>query len=175
MEWLSFNFVDILDILLFSVLLYYLFKALRKGGNSTLLVGIITFVMMWVLFSRILGMRLMGRIMDYMMGMGLLVLVILFQDDIRRFLTLLGSTNKWLSPEKIFRQRKRDQAKQQEASYIAMMTRASDCWLTPSPERCRRPISLGSELPWATGRMHAAARMCRSRMISAPSWSGEPS
>ena len=32
MEWLSFNFVDILDILLFSVLLYYLFKALRKGA-----------------------------------------------------------------------------------------------------------------------------------------------
>lgn len=122
MEWLSFNFVDVLDILLFSVLLYYLFRALRKGGNSTLLVGIITFVIMWVLFSRILSMRLMGRIMDYMMGMGLLVLVILFQDDIRRFLTLLGSTNKWLSPEKIFRQRKRDQAKQQEASYIAMMT-----------------------------------------------------
>lgn len=122
MEWLSFDLIDFVDIILFGVLLYYLMRALRKSGNSTLLIGIITFVVMWVLFSRILNMRLMGQIMDYMMGMGLLVLVILFQDEIRHFLTLLGSTNKWLSPDKIFRQRKRDEAKQREASYIAMMT-----------------------------------------------------
>ena len=50
MEWLAFNFIDLLDILLFGVLLYYLFLALRRGGNSTLLVGIITFVLMWGLF-----------------------------------------------------------------------------------------------------------------------------
>lgn len=121
MNWLPFSLIDLLDITLFAVLLYYLFNALRRSGSSTLLLGILALVLAWIVASPLLGMRLMGQILDYVMGAGLLVLVILFQDDIRHFLNVLGSTNRWLKIGSLFKKEASEQA-QVENSYIAKIT-----------------------------------------------------
>lgn len=121
MNWLPFSIIDLLDILLFGVLLYYLFNALRRSGSSTLLLGIMALVGAWIIASPLLSMRLMGQILDYVMGAGLLVLVILFQDDIRHFLNVLGSTNRWLKIRSLFKKEKDDQ-EQMENSCIAKIT-----------------------------------------------------
>lgn len=121
MNWLPFSFIDILDIVLFGILLYYIFNALRRSGSSTLLLGILALVVAWVIASPLLGMRLMGQVLDYVMGAGLLVLVILFQDDIRHFLNVLGSTNRWLKIGSIFKKEEKDLT-QIENSYIAKIT-----------------------------------------------------
>ena len=121
MNWLPFSFKDIIDIILFGLLIYYVFNALRKSGSSTLLLGIFALMAAWVIASPLLRMRLMGQVLDYVMGAGLLVLVILFQDDIRHFLNVLGSTNRWLKIGSLFK-KEADGQVQQENSYIAKIT-----------------------------------------------------
>ena len=53
------------------------------------------FVGVWIVVTQILDMRLIGSIMDKFMSVGLLILVILFQDEIKRFLVQLGSHKRW--------------------------------------------------------------------------------
>ncbi len=125
MSWLSFTFIDFLDIVIFGSVLYLIYNSLRKSGSSNLLLGIATLVLLWVVASLLLNMRLMGKVMSAVMNAGLLALVIIFQDDIRRFLNALGSGgNRWLSIRRLFKSRSKSDEKA-EASYIAMITFAS--------------------------------------------------
>lgn len=123
MSWLSFTFIDFLDIVIFGTVLYFVYNSLRKSGSSNLLLGIIALVMLWVIATVLLNMKVMGRVMSAVMNAGLLALVIIFQDDIRRFLNALGSGgNRWLSISRLFRARNKKEELQEEASYIAMIT-----------------------------------------------------
>ena len=62
-------------------------------------------------------MRLMGAILDKFISVGFLVLVILFQDEIRRFLVALGSHRGWKFLGKIFSKKNHD--KENEGKFIA--------------------------------------------------------
>lgn len=88
---INFGVKDIIDILLIALMLFYIFKMLRSSGNLSLFYGVLVFFVLWVLASEIFEMRLTGSILDKFMGIGLIVLVILFQDQIKRFLIDLGS------------------------------------------------------------------------------------
>lgn len=68
---------------------------MRESGTLNIFVGILAFIVLWVVVYKILDMRLIGTIMDKFINIGLLVLVILFQDQIRRFLVDLGSNHRW--------------------------------------------------------------------------------
>lgn len=92
---IEFGVKDALDILIVATLLYYMFKMMKESGAIKIFSGLITFVIVWVIFRLILDMRLLGAIMDKFMSLGLLVLVVLFQEEIRRFLTELGSRSRW--------------------------------------------------------------------------------
>lgn len=92
--WLSFTFLDAIDILLVSVFLYYTYSILKTSGSKAIFIGLFTFVAIWWLVSRVFEMHLMGAILDKIMSVGVLTLVILFQDDIRKFLIGLGSTKR---------------------------------------------------------------------------------
>lgn len=91
----SFGIKDILDILLVAFLLYYLYKLMKESGSINIFYGVLAFIGVWVLASVVLDMRLTGSILDKFMSIGLLVLVILFQDQIKRFLVELGSRKRW--------------------------------------------------------------------------------
>ena len=87
----SFGIKDIFDIVIVAFLLYYLYKIMKESGTINIFYGVLAFIMVWVITSELLGMRLIGSILDKFMSIGLLVLVILFQDQIKRFLVELGS------------------------------------------------------------------------------------
>ncbi|MDE6543498.1 MAG: diadenylate cyclase CdaA [Muribaculaceae bacterium] len=91
----SFGIKDLLDILLVAVLLYYLYKLMKESGSINIFYGVLAFIGVWVFASVILDMRLTGTLLDKFMSIGLLVLVILFQDQIKRFLVELGSRKRW--------------------------------------------------------------------------------
>ena len=91
----SFGIKDLLDILLVAVLLYYLYKLMKESGSIHIFYGVLAFIGVWVFASVILDMRLTGTLLDNFMSIGLLVLVILFQDQIKRFLVELGSRKRW--------------------------------------------------------------------------------
>ncbi len=90
-----FGFKDFIDVLLVALLLFYLFRLVKISGLRPLFVGILVFLVIWILVSRVFNMVLLGSILDQFVGVGLFLLVILFQDEIRRFLMSLGSKKGW--------------------------------------------------------------------------------
>ncbi|MDE6277568.1 MAG: diadenylate cyclase CdaA [Muribaculaceae bacterium] len=105
---LTFGIKDIIDILLFAVLLYYVYRLMKESGTINIFYGVLAFVVVWVVASEIFGMRLIGTILDKFMSIGLLILVILFQDQIKRFLVELGSNRRWRFLANIFHRHKDD-------------------------------------------------------------------
>ncbi|MFA6837623.1 MAG: diadenylate cyclase CdaA [Dysgonamonadaceae bacterium] len=97
-----FGFKDLIDILLVGLMLYYLYKLVDISGMKPLFLGIIMFLIIWVLVSKMFDMVLIGSIMDELVSIGLFLLIILFQDEIRRFLMSMGSKKGWKFLSKFF-------------------------------------------------------------------------
>lgn len=88
---IDFQTTDALDILAVAILLYYTYRIMRGSSSSKLFVGIVIFVIAWLLVSQVFKMRLLASILDHIISIGGIALIILFQDDLRRFLTNLGT------------------------------------------------------------------------------------
>ena len=88
---MDFGLKDAIDIILVATLLFYVYRTMKESGTLNIFVGVLAFIVAWVVISEIIGMKLMGTIMDKFMNIGLLILVIIFQDQIKRFLVELGS------------------------------------------------------------------------------------
>ena len=73
---------DIFDIAIMALLLFYLYRIMKESGTINIFFGVLAFIGVWVFASQILDMLLIGTVLDKFMSIGLLVLVILFQDQI---------------------------------------------------------------------------------------------
>lgn len=98
-----FGIKDALDIIIVALLLYYLYKIMKESGTINIFFGVLAFIIVWVVASEIFEMRLIGTILDKVMSIGLIILVILFQDQIKRFLVELGSHKRWRFLRHLFR------------------------------------------------------------------------
>ncbi len=98
-----FGIKDALDILIVAMLLFYLYRIMKESGTINIFFGVLAFIIVWVVTSEILDMRLIGTILDKVMSIGLIILVILFQDQIKRFLVELGNHNRWKFLRNLFR------------------------------------------------------------------------
>ncbi|MBF6596649.1 MAG: TIGR00159 family protein [Fermentimonas sp.] len=103
-----FGIKDFIDVLLVALLLFYLFRLVRISGLRPLFLGILVFMIIWLLVSRLFNMVLLGSILDQFVSVGLFLIVILFQDEIRRFLMSLGSKKGWNFITKLFFPSERD-------------------------------------------------------------------
>ena len=79
---MDFGLKDAIDIILVATLLFYVYRTMKESGTLNIFVGVLAFIVAWVVISEIIGMKLMGTIMDKFMNIGLLILVIIFQDQI---------------------------------------------------------------------------------------------
>lgn len=102
----AFGIKDIIDIILVALLLYYIYKLMKESGTINIFYGVMAFIVVWIVASEIFAMRLIGTILDKFMSIGLLILVILFQDQIKRFLVELGSHRRWSFLANIFHHHK---------------------------------------------------------------------
>lgn len=100
---ISFGIKDIIDILIIAVMLFYIYKMMKSSGTLSLFYGVLIFFVLWILASEIFDMRLTGSILDKFMGIGLIVLVIIFQDQIKRFLIDIGSHGRMKYFRKLFK------------------------------------------------------------------------
>ena len=98
-----FSIKDLIDILLVATLLFYLYRTMKNSGSLDIFVGVLAFVVAWVVMYKIFDMRLIGTIMDKFIDIGLFILVILFQDEIKHFLTELGSRRGLKFVQKLFK------------------------------------------------------------------------
>jgi uncharacterized protein (TIGR00159 family) len=103
--FVSFGIKDAIDILLVALLMYQIYKLMKNSGTLTIFSGVVSIIVVWILASQVLEMRLIGGILDKVISVGFIVLVILFQDEIRRFLVALGSNKGWRILYSLFRKR----------------------------------------------------------------------
>lgn len=111
---IDFGIKDIIDILLVALLLYYVYRLMKESGTINIFYGVMAFTILWVFASEIFDMRLIGSILDKFMAIGLLILVILFQDQIKRFLVEMGSHRRWRFLRTLFHHRQDEDDKKHE-------------------------------------------------------------
>lgn len=114
----GFGIKDILDIVIVALMLYYLYRIMKESGTINVFIGVLAFIAVWVVTSEILEMRLIGTILDRFMSIGLLVLVILFQDQLKRFLVELGSQRRWKLFKQLFHHHRGKDADSNEPSWV---------------------------------------------------------
>ncbi len=87
----DFGVKDVIDIVLVALMLFYIYRLMKESRSLNVFMGILVFIVLWLVVSQVLDMRLLGSIMDKLVSVGVLALIILFQEDIRKFLYNLGA------------------------------------------------------------------------------------
>jgi len=98
----EFGIKDIVDIVLVALMLYYIYRLMKESRSLNVFMGIMVFVVLWLVVSQILEMRLLGSIMDKLVSVGVIALIILFQEDIRKFLYNLGAHQRIQALRRLF-------------------------------------------------------------------------
>lgn len=91
LAFLTFRWLDALDILIVAFLLYQLYNLVKGTAAINIFVGILSLYLLWLLV-RALNMQLLGSILGQFIGVGVLALIVVFQQEVRRFLLLIGTT-----------------------------------------------------------------------------------
>ena len=102
--FITIRFLDILDILMVAFILYQLYLLIKGTVAFNIFIGIFVVYLFWLLV-RALNMELIGTLMGQFIGVGVLALIVVFQQEIRRFLLLIGSNsqvNRLLGTERLF-------------------------------------------------------------------------
>ncbi len=97
MDFINFKILDIVDILLVAFLLFQLYKLLKGTVAIKIFVGIATIYLIWKLVEG-LQMQLLSEILGQFIGVGVLAVIIVFQQELRKFLLFIGN-NKVFSKE----------------------------------------------------------------------------
>lgn len=100
MEFLgeSINFLKIIDLILVLFVLYYLFKIL-KGAKGIFFLNAVLILFVINLLSRSLGLEYFNVLLEQIMLMLFVALPIIFQNELKRALEILGQKNpilQWL-------------------------------------------------------------------------------
>ena len=98
----EFGIKDIIDIVLVALMLFYIYRLMKESRSLNVFMGILIFVVLWLVVSQVLEMKLLGSIMDKLVSVGVIALIILFQEDIRKFLYNLGAHQRVQTLRRLF-------------------------------------------------------------------------
>ena len=87
----EFGIKDFVDIFCVALILYYIYRLMKESRSLNVFIGIMVFIVVWLFVSQILEMRLLGSIMDKLVSVGVIAIIILLQEEIRKFLYNLGA------------------------------------------------------------------------------------
>ena len=90
--FLEIGWVDIIDIFLFAILLYQVYKLMKGSVAIKVFLGFLVLYLIY-LMVKAAEMELISNVLGQFMGVGVLAAIILFQQEIRKFLLLLGRTS----------------------------------------------------------------------------------
>ena len=91
-ELLKFSVVDVIDVILVAFLLYYVYKLVKGTVAINIFIGIVIIYLIWKL-TQALQMQLLSNILGGFISVGMFALIVVFQQEIRKFLLMVGSTN----------------------------------------------------------------------------------
>lgn len=98
------RFLDIIDILLVAIIFYEIYKLVKGTVAFNIFMGIFIIFVVWLVVKS-LKMELLGSILSQLFGVGIIAIIIVFQQEVRRFLLMLGSryrANRHFSLENLF-------------------------------------------------------------------------
>lgn len=99
--FLELRWIDIIDILLVAYLVYLVYKLIKGSVAVKIFIGIISIYIIYQIVSS-LGMEMLSGILGQFVGVGGLAALILFQQEIRKILLLIGKSS-FLTDDGIFR------------------------------------------------------------------------
>lgn len=92
LDFLEIGFFDVLDILLVAFLLFYVYRLVRGSAAINIFIGIVIIYLLWQL-TLLLNMEMFSNVLGQFIGVGMFALIVVFQQEIRKFLLMIGSTN----------------------------------------------------------------------------------
>jgi len=92
---LTFQIKDIIDIVLVAILMYIGYFWTRETGAKNIFVGLIILVVIWFFVTKIFKLALLGAIFNGISSVGAFALIVIFQVEIRRFFSKIGSRSNW--------------------------------------------------------------------------------
>ena len=117
---LNITFLDLIDIFLVAIILFQLYKLIRGTAALSIFIGIFLIYMFW-LIVKALNMELIGALLGQVIGVGVIALIIVFQQEVRRFLLVIGNrymTRRKFSFGKIFTSVEEEKSSPKEAEEI---------------------------------------------------------
>ena len=73
--FIEFGLVDIIDIFLVALMLFYIYRLMRESRSLNVFIGIMVFIVIWLFVSQIIQMRLLGSILDKLVSVGVIALM----------------------------------------------------------------------------------------------------
>lgn len=92
LDFLEIGFFDVLDILLVAFLLFYIYRLVKGSAAINIFIGIVIIYLLWQL-TLLFNMEMFSNVLGQFIGVGMFALIVVFQQEIRKFLLMIGSTN----------------------------------------------------------------------------------
>ena len=89
LDFLNFSWIDILDILMVALIIFLIFRWIRGSTAINIFIAIIIVLLVRVVAEAV-GMKMISSLLGTVIDMGAVALVVIFQPEIRRFLSSLG-------------------------------------------------------------------------------------
>lgn len=121
MGFIDIKILDVIDILLVAFIVYQIYRLIKGTSAMSIFIGIFAFYVLW-LVVRVLKMELLSLILGQFIGVGVIALIIVFQQEIRRFLLYVG--NRYFSAHSGFI--RRSFSRNRETAYIDQVVKACD-------------------------------------------------
>jgi len=88
--FITIRWLDVVDVLLVSIIMYQVYKLVKGTVAIKIFLGVLAIYLFWKL-AEIFKMQLLSEILGKFIGLGMLALIIVFQQEIRRFLLMIGN------------------------------------------------------------------------------------
>jgi uncharacterized protein (TIGR00159 family) len=88
---LDFGVKDFIDVLLVTIVLFFGYKLMKKSRSVNIFYGVLLFISLWILVSKVLEMKLLGSILDQLVSVGAIAIIVLFQEEIRHLFYAIGT------------------------------------------------------------------------------------
>jgi uncharacterized protein (TIGR00159 family) len=116
----------IIDICLVGFFLYETYLLMKKTGTVSIFMGVLAFIAMWILVFHVFKLRIMGAILDRFINVGFILLVVVFQKEIRDFLQALGSNKGIRFIVKLFNTKSKNNTDENLRSIMPVVLAAMD-------------------------------------------------
>lgn len=91
-DFIKIGLLDIIDIALVAILLYYVYKLVKGTVAINIFIGIALLFLTFKI-THALGLKMFSGILGGLLGVGAVGVMIVFQQEIRKFLLMIGSAN----------------------------------------------------------------------------------